>query len=39
MILSKEKNNILDPINKYFPYEAYPQQIKLMNFLVNFQNF
>ena len=33
MILAEENN--AEEINKFFPYKAYPQQIKLMNFLVS----
>ena len=34
MSLSEEKNEESIQINKYFPYKAYPQQKKLMNFLI-----
>ena len=34
MSLTKEKNEKSEQTNKYFPYKAYPQQKKLMDFLI-----
>ena len=35
MIIPNDKKNLSESINKFFPYKAYPQQAKLMDFLIN----